>query len=108
MADSHATPTDGCTLDALAEKAYGLLTPDTSPSTWAWTHPGIPNGQLPERELDIHDWGLMFGLTFAIARGEDPYESVESVGARAMRSAEAAFREWHGGDLDLTPRRADN
>ena len=48
--------------------------------------------------MDLRDWGMTFGLAYGIARGEDPYESNESVAQRAL---DAARMVWKGWDQDL-------
>jgi len=57
------------------------------------THPA---GQLSTFELDLRDWGLVFGLVFALARSENPWESTPSVAARALEIARTVYLEWSG------------
>lgn len=49
-----------------------------------------------EREMDVADWALAFGLAFGIARGEDPYEKNRSVVIRAEAAAREAMMRWAG------------
>jgi hypothetical protein len=107
MADSHATPANGCTPDTLAERVCSLIMPDLGPGDWVANHPALPEGtHLSGDELDIRDWGMIYGLAFGIARGEDAYEAVSSVGDRALRAAEAAFRRWGNDSKFLDGRKA--
>lgn len=45
-------------------------------------------------ELDVADWGLIVGLAYGIARGEDPYENHRSVTLRAEAAAREALSRW--------------
>ena len=60
---------------------------------------------LTETEADLRDWGLVYGMAFAIAREQDPWESVESVAKRALEPAQRAYRQW-GGHI-AQPERAE-
>jgi hypothetical protein len=46
-------------------------------------------------ELDMNDWGLAFGVAFAIARGERPYAPAEDVAALALEAAKSAYDTDH-------------
>lgn len=59
----------------------------------AW---GEAPGDLSERERKLCDWGLIFGACFALAREENPWESIESVAQRALEPARAVFRSHDG------------
>jgi hypothetical protein len=54
-------------------------------------------------ELDLIDWGAIYGLAFGIARAENPWESVESVAERALAAAWPKFLAW-GGDFKYDER----
>ena len=56
-----------------------------------------PRGvELSEFERDLRDWGFVFGMAFAMARGEDPWETNQSVAERALMPAFAAYSDWSG------------
>lgn len=44
----------------------------------------------------IQDWGFIFGVAYAIARGEDPYESSDDVGKRARAVALPIYAKYVG------------
>ena len=54
--------------------------------------------RLSELELDIGDWGFAYGVAWAVARGQDPQESDESVAARALDAALQVFRIYCGSE----------
>lgn len=47
-----------------------------------------------DHELDAADWGMVIGLAYGIARGEDPYETERSVTIRAEEAAREALTRW--------------
>jgi hypothetical protein len=53
-------------------------------------------GPHPDRDTDIGAWGVTFGIAWAIARAEDPFESDEHVGVRAMKAAWPVFLDANG------------
>jgi hypothetical protein len=56
-----------------------------------------PDDDRPdERDVELLDWGVTFGATFAIARQEDPWESTQSVAVRALDPAESAWQRYSG------------
>lgn len=59
---------------------------------------------LSQWELDLRDWGAVYGVAFGIARTEEPFESIESVAARALNAARTVYAEWGGGTF--APRNA--
>jgi hypothetical protein len=54
---------------------------------------------LTEFEADCRDWGFVFGLAYGIARGEEPYESDDSVCDRAMTAAREVFSRFSKSDI---------
>ncbi len=52
------------------------------------------NVEFTERERDLLDWGAVVGLAFGLARMEDPCESLESVGSRALDAALGAYEGY--------------
>ena len=59
--------------------------------------------RLGEFEQDLRDWGIIYGLCFALERLEDPFEREESVSARAV---EVARRVWLGWSSEFAKRDA--
>jgi len=49
---------------------------------------------LTQFEMDCRDWGFTFGVAYGIARGEEPYESDDSVCERAMTAAREVFTRF--------------
>jgi hypothetical protein len=51
-------------------------------------------------ELDLRDWGVVYGLAVGIARCEEPFESIQSVTARALEAARVVYADqwdpWTG------------
>jgi hypothetical protein len=45
-------------------------------------------------EDTLRDWGMIYGMCFALARGEDPWESHESVAERSLDIAWGTFSTW--------------
>lgn len=63
-----------------------------------------PDQQLSRFELDLRDWGFVFGLVFGLARCEEPCEPLKSVVERAFAAAVGEYAVWAG---DIAPRDAD-
>ena len=56
-----------------------------------------PRGEhLSGFERDLREWGFVYGMAFAIARMEDPWEPTDQVAERALLPAWAAFVDWSG------------
>jgi hypothetical protein len=53
-------------------------------------------GPHGDRELDICTWAVVFGIAWGIARAENPFESDEEVGKRAMDIAWPQFLDFNG------------
>lgn len=88
----------------LAKKLDTIYNPDSVPGDALATchqQPHMFSGQyLGEYEQSLRAWGLMFGIAFGIARCEDPWESVESVAARAYEAAWPKFLEFTAGGFE--------
>ncbi|MEA2297301.1 MAG: hypothetical protein QOF77_237 [Solirubrobacteraceae bacterium] len=87
---------DSTTGVALAEKVKGQISPRDTPDRRLLldalhSHPA--GATLSEFELDLRDWGMLVGLGHGIARSEDPFESLESVAARALAAATLVHEE---------------
>jgi len=54
---------------------------------------------LTEFESNCRDWGFVFGLAYGIARGEEPYESDDSVCERAITAAREVFARFSSADI---------
>jgi hypothetical protein len=50
-------------------------------------------------ESNCRDWGFTFGVAYGIARGEEPYESEDSVCERAMTAAREVFARFSQADI---------
>ena len=87
----------------LADKVYNQLSIETlgggSPFDFAGKFPHHGGEFLTQFELDCHDWGVAYGIAHGIARGEDPFESNESVGQRALAAARDAYSRVAGSDI---------
>jgi hypothetical protein len=82
--------------DRLADAVYHCLSQERYAAGRAFDA-ALPKEQKGDRtihELDLTDFALTAGLAYGIARGEDPYESGESVVARASAAAVAAFERF--------------
>jgi hypothetical protein len=90
-------------LSGLAEKVYRCVSMERDGAHEARNY-ATPedqrSGVFTIFELDQQDFSLVVGLAYGIARGEDPYESVESVTERAGAAAREAFDRW--GHFELT------
>jgi hypothetical protein len=49
-----------------------------------------------DAEANIQAWGYVYGLAYAIAKAEDPYEPASEVGARARAVALPIYAEYVG------------
>ena len=94
-------------LSPLARKVYEAVTQDGMCGPClidtADAFPVVPgDSAMSEFERDIRDWGVVMGVAYGIARGEDPYESRDSVLARALPAAKEAYANY-GDELIFTP-----
>ena len=55
-----------------------------------------PGGLLSELERDVAAWGFTFGVAWAVARSQDPYERDEVVAEQALAAAHVVFNEYMG------------
>jgi hypothetical protein len=62
-------------------------------------YPRTADRGLTDFEADCRDWGFVFGLAYGIARGEEPYESDDSVCERAMTAAREVFSRFSKSDI---------
>lgn len=79
----------------VAEKVCSLLAGEEAPIV-ARCH-DVVGGSFSEYELDLLDWGLVFGMSYALTRIEEPCETARSAAWRAKEAAIAAFAAWGGG-----------
>ncbi len=86
---------------ALAERVHAAMAAeDSSALDHGGTYPTKPDeAYLSTFELDCREWGIMYGFAYGIARGEDPYESVQSVGERALEAATEAWKRYGNDDV---------
>jgi len=84
-------------MSALSEKAFKLLATDESV-----LQAKVPTNhiELSRFEMDCMDFGLVYGLVWAMARGEDPYETQHSVGERAQSASREVWVRWNGSLLN--------
>jgi hypothetical protein len=85
----------------LAEKVYAIIGYEAAsghsmPIECVWKVPVRPHAKGSE---NYGDWAFAFGVACGIARGEDPFESMESVIERAEPAARDAFLRYSGVDV---------
>jgi len=84
-----AKPADEGLVDAL----YGVLD-----SEWDYLRHGgdwtAGSDRRRERDLDCFDWGFVYGMAYAIVRGQAPYGAERAVRTRAITAAREAHRRW--------------
>lgn len=83
----------------LTDKVRSIMSRDDTgkgPMSAAHRLPGRCRGQLSQFELDLRDWGLVYGMTFGIARTEEAFETNEDVAERAYEPARLAWAAWAG------------
>jgi len=89
----------------LAERVYAILSEEyeSSRQTWAEGLDREPRdgAQMTVRERDLRDWGLVYGLAFAMLASEEPDADREQIRDRALDAARAAYRRWAG---EIAPR----
>lgn len=87
--------------ETIAERVYTVLSMDEG-TNGPLDHCHRPllktvGGSLGTFELDCIDWGLTYGIAYALARAEDPFERQESVAGRAEEAARIAYEGWGSG-----------
>lgn len=90
---------------ALAEKVWAILgyeaaSGHTHPLERVWSGPVQP---AAGGAMDYGDWAFTFGVACGIARGEDPFETMESVIERAEAAAREVFVRYAGADVLADP-----
>jgi hypothetical protein len=95
----------------LAKKVYNLVTADMccGDGPLERAHEKVPDKKFEEHHADLVDWGMAYGVAYALARIEEPLESTR---AAALRAQEAAWQAWvvygHGFNCNPTkPTEAD-
>ena len=88
----------------LQEKVRAILRNDDTGDGLIGVAGKRPGIQLTEFELDLRDWGIIYGIAFGLARTEEPCESIESVARRAFEAARTVHIEW-GGEISKRPDR---
>ena len=89
-------------MSALADKVYNVVLEErgTELLKAVSKYPKHPDDELlTSFEMDCRDWGLVFGVAYAIARSEDAFESENSVINRALDVARDAWLRWAGSSL---------
>jgi hypothetical protein len=95
MAGSDMRLTDRVNTVLGAAAAPGFVDPVQAVSSY----PRQREEGLTDFELDCRDWGFVFGVAYGIARGEEPYESDNSVCERAMTAAREVFSRFSASDI---------
>lgn len=82
----------------LQEKVHAIVFAGDNVSLYE-TADKQPGGQvqLNEFEMDLRDWGTVFGVAVGLARTEEPCESLESVAQRALEAAWPVWLESNSG-----------
>lgn len=89
----------------LAEKVYAAVADDHGFGEFSdayetvGAYPETDGGYLTDFELDLRSWGLMVGIAYGIARGEDAYEPERSVCERALTAAREAYERFGGPEI---------
>jgi hypothetical protein len=94
MSSTHASRSNGS--PTVTERITALLRVDDTgegPFGVCGNFPHGARGTLTQFELDMRDWGLVYGMASAMIRAEDPWETIDSVAARALAPAMHAFRD---------------
>lgn len=84
---------------SLGEKVRAILMQDDTgkgPISRCGERPAWVGERLPltETEMDLRDWGCVYGIAFGLARSEEPCEPLEQVAERALDAAWLAYRDW--------------
>jgi hypothetical protein len=76
----------------VTDKVLSCLRENTGqgPVSVAGTDPAWAK-ELSEFELDLRDWGVVYGMAFGIARSEQPFETLEAAAERAYDPAQLAL-----------------
>ncbi len=82
----------------LAEKTYAVAFPEPASGVDTPRDALMRVAEALPSEYGA-EWGLMLGIAIAIARGNDPYEPLESVVERALPAAAEAFKRYAGVDV---------
>ena len=59
-------------------------------------YPALESHPLSAFERDVRDWGLIYGITFGLARTADGDEPGEIIAERAYKVARGRFAQWAG------------
>ena len=59
-------------------------------------YPALESHPLSAFECDVRDWGLIYGITFGLARAADGDEPGEIIAERAYKVARGRFAQWAG------------
>ncbi len=82
----------------LAERVYVMVAAEDLRAQDTVAKPFCRGDELPsEYERDLLDWGMTFGMAFALARLECACESNRSVAKRALDASKSVWAEWAGG-----------
>ena len=59
-------------------------------------YPALESHPLSAFECDVRDWGLIYGITFGLARAADGDAPGEIIAERAYKVARGRFAQWAG------------
>jgi hypothetical protein len=59
-------------------------------------YPALESHPLSAFECDVRDWGLIYGITFGLARAADGDAPGEIIAERAYKVARGRFARWAG------------
>lgn len=102
MSDAHRT---GCGYPGpctIAEKIRAVVSGDDEPLRDGFLlnlhkRPVMgPGSALAAFELDLLDWGALFGLGFALVREANPWANPGEIGEQAFAVAEPVWLSWSG------------
>ena len=85
----------------VAERVMTLIRQEDHGGSLHDKEPSLPpNEYLTEFELNLRDWGFVYGLCYALVRVEaDPFESRSSIAEEALEQARFVWKwwgDWHG------------
>jgi hypothetical protein len=83
---------------ALAARAAAVIGQDNMDGAMnaCERYPALESHPLSAFECDVRDWGLIYGITFGLARAADGDAPGEIIAERAYKVARGRFARWAG------------
>ena len=83
---------------ALAARAAAVIGQDNMDGAMnaCERYPALESHPLSAFECDVRDWGLIYGITFGLARAADGDAPGEIIAERAYKVARGRFAQWAG------------